>query len=131
MSEYQPARIPGEGDSDGVKPGHLFSILRDATTVSPEKTALVQGGRNLRYRDLHSSAELLASKLAEAGIEVGDKVGVMAATSSMYIAMFFAVVRIGAIVVPIPRASKLEEVSGGSDRDERLLLLAEFCSAYS
>jgi long-chain acyl-CoA synthetase len=118
MSEYYPARIPGEGDSDGVKPGHLFSILRDATTVSPEKAALVQGGRNLRYRDLHSGAELLASKLAEAGIEAGDKVGVMAATSSMYLAMFFAVVRIGAIVVPIPRASKLEEVSDLADQTE-------------
>ena len=118
MSEYPPARIPAEDDLVGVSPGKLFSILRDATRVSPEKTAVIQGGRNLRYRDLHSGAELLAGKLAQAGIKAGDKIGLMASNSAMYVVMFFAVVRIGAIVVPIPRDSKLDEVSDLADRTE-------------
>jgi long-chain acyl-CoA synthetase len=118
MSEYPPARIPGDNDPDGVNPGQLFSILRDATAVSSEKIAIVQGGRNLRYRDLYSGAELLAAKLAGAGIKVGDKVGLMASNGAMYIAMFFAVARIGAIVVPISRDSKLDEVADLADQTE-------------
>ena len=111
MSEDLPARASVEGFPNPADLGDLFSILQDAVASSAKKTALVQAGRSLPFKDLHSAAELLACKLVDAGIMAGDTVGLMASNTLEYITMFFAIARIGAIVVPIPHGSKPAEVS--------------------
>ena len=90
---------------------HLFSILEDSAKKWPEDTAVVHDGRSLRYRDLFSAAESLAQELRALGMEEGDKVGVMFPNGPEYIAVAFAVLRIGAIVVSIPPVLKVGEVA--------------------
>ena len=111
MSEDLRARASGEARPNTSNFGHLLSILQNAAVSSAEKTALVHDGRSLCYRDLHAAAELLAGKLVEAEITAGDTVGLIASNTLEYLSMFFAVARTGAIVVPIPRGSKRDEIS--------------------
>ena len=89
---------------------NLFSILEDGATRWPEDIAVVHDGRSFRYSDLHDAAQSLALKLDEAGIEAGDKVGVMLPNSLEYVVAFFAVMRAGGIVVSISPALKSSEV---------------------
>ena len=111
MSEDIRAQTPGKDHPTAASSEDLFGILRNAVASSAEKPALVREGRCLSYRDLHSSAELLASSLVDAGVCAGDTVGLIASNTPEYLAMFFAVARAGAIVVPIPRGSKPDEIS--------------------
>lgn len=51
------------------------------------------------YNELNQQSSLLARALMSLGIGVGDRVGVMAGNCAEYAAIFFAVARIGAILV--------------------------------
>ncbi|ROT40234.1 AMP-binding enzyme [Sodiomyces alkalinus F11] len=56
-------------------------------------------GARWTYNDLNHQSLLLARALLDMGIGVGDRVGVMAGNCEQYTAIFFAVTRIGAILV--------------------------------
>ncbi|KAG7047840.1 AMP-binding enzyme [Colletotrichum scovillei] len=56
-------------------------------------------GARWTYNELNQQSLLLAQALLEMGIKAGDRVGVMAGNCEQYAAIFFAVSRIGAILV--------------------------------
>ncbi|KAL2753747.1 hypothetical protein ACRALDRAFT_2111180 [Sodiomyces alcalophilus JCM 7366] len=56
-------------------------------------------GARWTYNDLNHQSLLLAQALLDMGIGVGDRVGIMAGNCEQYAAIFFAVTRIGAILV--------------------------------
>ncbi|KAG7115313.1 Acyl-CoA ligase sidI like protein [Verticillium longisporum] len=56
-------------------------------------------GTRWTYNDLNQQTLLLAQALLNQGIGVGDRVGIMAGNCEQYAAVFFAVARIGAILV--------------------------------
>lgn len=56
-------------------------------------------GARWTYNELNHQSLLLAQALLDMGIGVGDRVGIMAGNCEQYAAIFFAVTRIGAILV--------------------------------
>ena len=56
-------------------------------------------GARWTYNELNQQSSLLARALLSLGIGVGDRVGIMAGNCEQYAAAFFAVARIGAILV--------------------------------
>jgi acyl-CoA synthetase (AMP-forming)/AMP-acid ligase II len=94
---------------------NLFSILEESAGKWPEETAVVHDGRSFRYLDVYSVAESLAAELRELGAEEGDKVGLMLPNGPDYIAVAFAVLRVGGIVISIPPVFKAEEVAHLAD----------------
>lgn len=56
-------------------------------------------GARWTYHDLNSQSLLLARSLLSMGIRPGDRVGIMAGNCEQYAAIFFAVARIGGILV--------------------------------
>ncbi|GKT86638.1 AMP-binding enzyme [Colletotrichum tofieldiae] len=56
-------------------------------------------GARWTYNELNQQSLLLAQALLEMGIKAGDRVGVMAGNCEQYAAIFFAVSRVGAILV--------------------------------
>lgn len=56
-------------------------------------------GARWTYNELNQQSLLLAQALLKMGIKAGDRVGVMAGNCEQYAAIFFAVSRIGAILV--------------------------------
>lgn len=88
----------------------LFSVLEDTAGRWPESIAVSDRQFNLRYRELRDTADGLALDLKKAGVEPGDKVGLLFGRSPEYIIACYAVIRAGAIAVTIPRASKPEEI---------------------
>jgi acyl-CoA synthetase (AMP-forming)/AMP-acid ligase II len=56
-------------------------------------------GARWTYDELNHQSSLLAAALLDMGIGLGDRVGIMAGNCEQYAAVFFAVTRIGAILV--------------------------------
>lgn len=56
-------------------------------------------GARWTYNELNQQSSQLARTLLSLGIGVGDRVGIMAGNCEQYAAVFFAVARIGAILV--------------------------------
>lgn len=56
-------------------------------------------GTRWTYNELNQESSQLARALMTLGISVGDRVGVMAGNCAEYAAIFFAVAKIGAILV--------------------------------
>ena len=95
---------------------NLFSILERAIEMWPDTIALADHQRRMTYRELHAAAESLAGELRRAGIQEGDKVGVLFPRGVEEIVVCFAVARLRGIVVQLSPASKSAEIARLSER---------------
>lgn len=75
-----------------------------------DRVALRFGESLTTYRTLAARIESLASLLAGYGINSGDRVGIFFLNHPDFVVSFFAVLRLGAVVVPINPLLKSEEI---------------------
>jgi acyl-CoA synthetase (AMP-forming)/AMP-acid ligase II len=79
----------------------LGDILRRHAAVRGNKTAYVIGPERVSYAAFHARSNQLAHALARLGVRRGDRVAVLAANRVEYPILYFAVLKLGAIVVPV------------------------------
>ena len=101
--------------------GRLFSALE----ASPDREALVFGGRSWSFAELDSASRRYAAGLSALGIGRGDRVAVFAESTAEVIVALLGHYRLGAIHVPINTRYRAEE-AGHILRDSgaRAVLLA-------
>lgn len=75
-----------------------------------EKEAVVCHGRRMTYRDLDEQATRLGHALIDLGIRQDDKVIIFMPNVVEFVVSYFAIQRIGAIVVPVNAKFTLQEV---------------------
>ncbi len=80
----------------------LLDVLAETAAVHPHEAAIDAGGRVLTYRRLAEEVDAVRRRLAEAGIGIGDRVGVRVSsgTAELYVAIL-AVLAAGAAYVPV------------------------------
>ena len=81
--------------------GTLQSLLESRRAANPERPFLSCGGVTISYAQFAQRIEAAARGLAARGVSSGDRVGVMAANSAHYAVLFFALARLGAVMVPV------------------------------
>ena len=69
--------------------------------LSPEKTAIIDDGRKISYKDLNQRSNQVASFLLQRGLHKGDRVAVLLYNCHEYIAIYCALAKVGAILVPL------------------------------
>jgi fatty-acyl-CoA synthase len=79
----------------------IDDLLRRTRQRSPGKTAIRCGAIEWTYEELDDTTQRLAAGLAVTGVELGDRVAVLARNSHAFVALRFAVARLGAVLVPI------------------------------
>ena len=79
----------------------LSDTLRRSAQRVPNRLGLACGATRWSYAELHGACERLAAGLASLGIGRGDKVAVLARNSHGFVALRYALMRLGAILVPI------------------------------
>ncbi len=89
--------------------GTLWGLLDSRATVRGDETFLVYEDRSLSWREFREQVRRAAHGLAEIGVKKGDRVAIMATNSDRYVILFFAVARIGAILVPVNPALTADE----------------------
>jgi acyl-CoA synthetase (AMP-forming)/AMP-acid ligase II len=89
----------------------LGDILRRQAHVRGDKTAYVVGAARMTYRAFHLRSNQLAHALARLGVRRGDRVAVLAGNRVEYPIVYFGVLKLGAIVVPVNARFTAAEVA--------------------
>src|SRR5215471_17166348 len=95
----------------------LYQILQIASGAYRDKPAVAFMGALIDFGDVKKLVDLLATALQNLGIVKGDRVGVMLPNCPQYLISFFAITRLGAIVVnvnPIYTPREIEMVAKDS-----------------
>jgi fatty-acyl-CoA synthase len=103
---------------DTVRRQTLGDLLRRTRQRFPNKPAIRCGATTWTYAQFDDTCNRLAAGFAAEGIQVGDRVAIIARNSHAFAAVRFALARIGAVLVPInfmltaPEARYILEHSG-------------------
>lgn len=95
---FWPKRVPR---SLTLPETTLCYNLEVSATRFPNKTAVVFYGRELTYRELLHDVNRLAGYLQSVGVGRGDRVLLYMQNCPQFIAAYYAILRAGAIVVPL------------------------------
>ena len=90
-----------EGVPEDLSPvsGSLIDIVEASARDSPEAPALQFFGRETSYHDMQDAIERAAMGLRELGVGAGDPVAIVLPNCPQHIIAFYAVLRLGAVVV--------------------------------
>jgi len=82
---------------------NLGAILAKRAFLSPNVEAYVEsdGSVRLNFRALNDSANKIANALLADGIQKGDRVGLLLMNSREFMESYFALAKIGAVIVPL------------------------------
>lgn len=109
--------------SMSYEPLSPVSFLRRSASVFANRTAVLDGDRSLSYAELWERSRSLAGMLAAAGVDRGDRVGVLAPNSEMALTAHFAVPLAAAVLVPLNFRLTATELAFILDRSGVELLL--------
>lgn len=96
----------------------IGNLLKKQAERFPDRLAIKYGDREISYRELDEMAERLAYALFKMGVKKGDKIGLWMQNIPEWIVGWFAVPRIGGIVVPMDtwyKSSEAEYILGHSE----------------
>lgn len=103
-----------------VDPAPAWRILDEAAARWPDLPAIEFAGRRLRYSELQALVAHAAAGLQRLGVQPGDRVGLYLPNCPHYVIVFFAALKVGAVVVnfsPLDAeamlASKIEDSGTG------------------
>lgn len=105
MTTYEPPRpwiaSYAEGVPDDLEPvtGSLVDIVAASARDYPQAPALQFFGRETSYRDLQEQILRAAAGLKALGVRAGDPVAIVLPNCPQHIVAFYAILRLGAVVV--------------------------------
>lgn len=105
MSTFQPPRpwvaSYAEGVPDDLAPvsGSLIDIVAASAHDYPDAPALQFFGRETTYAELQDAIDRAAAGLRDLGVRAGDPVAIVLPNCPQHIIAFYAVLRLGAVVV--------------------------------
>jgi long-chain acyl-CoA synthetase len=77
----------------------VFGMLESSARRHPGNAAVAWFGRHISYKDLLVEVERFSAVLAGLGVRKGDRVAVIMPNCPQYVIAFYAVTRLGAIIV--------------------------------
>ena len=90
---------------------NLAHWVRDHATRTPDAVAVRQGDVDLTYAQLDASSAAFAERLRDLGVEPGDRVALVAPNVVAFPVAYYAILRLGAVVVPMNPLLKPGEVA--------------------
>ncbi|QMU98100.1 AMP-binding protein [Microbacterium esteraromaticum] len=105
MTEFVPPRPWTASYAEGVPQdlpevtGSLIDIVEASVRDYPDAPALQFFGRETTYREMQDAIDRVASGLRDLGIGPGDPVAIVLPNCPQHIIAFYAVLRLGAVVV--------------------------------
>ncbi|SDL32864.1 long-chain-fatty-acid--CoA ligase [Microbacterium azadirachtae] len=105
MTTFVPPRPWTASYAEGVPEdlaevsGSLVDIVEASAHDYPDAAALQFFGRTTSYRDLQQAIDRAAAGLAALGVKAGDPVAIVLPNCPQHIVAFYAVLRLGAVVV--------------------------------
>jgi acyl-CoA synthetase (AMP-forming)/AMP-acid ligase II len=88
----------------------LPSILARHAEAWPDRVAVIEGTRELSFREFDVAIAAVAASLVGRGVTRGSRVAALAENSLEYAVLFFATLRAGASIVPLPTMASRESL---------------------
>ncbi|UCD97648.1 MAG: long-chain fatty acid--CoA ligase [Chloroflexota bacterium] len=79
----------------------LFQLLSEAAKKYPESTCTIFKGAKISFTEMDEISDRLAAGLASIGVRKGDRVGIFMPNTPQFVMAFFAILKLGAIVVAV------------------------------
>src|SRR5882672_862113 len=105
-----PGTAPGECCMNTAANANLFSRLFDSLDDSNRLAIETLDGQRITYGDLIARTGKMASVLVARGVKVGDRVAAQIEKSVESLVLYLAVVRAGAVYLPLNTAYTLNEL---------------------
>jgi len=110
----------------------IGQLLQDKAEENPKKEAIIFEDRRITYEELNEKAERLANFLMKRGIGRDDKVAIWLPNIPEWIIAWFAIPKIGAVVVPTDPWYKGGEIEYMfNDSDTRAVITTEKYGKYN
>lgn len=95
----------------------LFHFLEENANKYPQAPCTVFKGAKISYREMNEITDRLAAGLADLGVKKGDRVGLFIPNTPQFVIAYYAVLKLGAIVVatnPMYTAREIEYQTNNS-----------------
>lgn len=91
---------------------NFSQVIYCQALTNPDRVFIydVRSGRNYTYKEFNAVVEKTANYLLSKGVKKGDRVTVVIENSPEYCFFYFAVIRVGALINPMPFTSHKEEI---------------------
>lgn len=93
------------------------------------KPAIICGERSHTYGELNEKTNRLAHILINQGLTRGERVAVLGRNSATYVALYFALAKVGAVIVPVNFWYKSQEIHYTLQQSQSCALIADGCFA--
>ena len=107
------------------RPASLLHLLDAAVAANPDGEAVVCGDDRWSWREVEARTAVIAGGLAERGIAAGDCVALLLGNRAEFILALFAILRLGAIAVPLSIRYQMPEIAFALDDCGAALLIHE------
>lgn len=103
----------------------LAQVVVDARRRWPDRIALIDGGKRLTYRELGDAVARCAGAFAARGVRRGDRVALMAPNTIAFPIVYYAVLSLGATVVPVHLLLTADEIEHVLSRTGAVCVVAD------
>jgi long-chain acyl-CoA synthetase len=89
----------------------IFHFLEESARNYPDSPCTLFKGARISFREMDETTDRLAAGLASLGVKKGDRVGIFMPNTPQFVAAYFAILKLGAIVVatnPLYSAREIE-----------------------
>ncbi len=90
---------------------NLASIIEDHARKRPDRTAVIFNDMRFSYGQLNAMANMIANGLVKLGIQKGDHVALSCPNLPYFPMVYFAILKVGAVVVPLNVLFKPREIA--------------------
>ena len=103
----------------------LVTPIRSWARRQPDAPAITHAGTTIKRRELDRRSDAVAADLLRRGVSPGDRVGIMGTASPQWCFTALAVLKIGAVIVPMTERLSPSEVSAILARVEAVLAVSD------
>jgi long-chain acyl-CoA synthetase len=103
----------------------LQFFMEDNARKNPESVCTIFKGARITYKEMDELTDRLAAGLADLGVKKGDRVGVFMPNTPQFVMAYFAILKLGAIVVatnPLYSAREIEHQTNDSGLEVMLVM---------
>ncbi|MDQ2997956.1 MAG: AMP-binding protein [Chloroflexota bacterium] len=102
---------------------NLAMLLENSARRDPGKVALILDDMKLCYAEVNGAANKIANGLVGLGVRPGDKVALMLPNTAHFVICYYAILKLGATVVPLNVLFKRHEVAYHLDDSDAVALI--------
>lgn len=88
----------------------VAAIVKEAAARTPEKTAIQSGDETISYAELWEQTRSYAGALRSRGVKRGDAVAMLIPNVADFPRVYYAILSLGAVVVPVHALLKSDEI---------------------